>query len=495
VKLAGVIALVVALFLPANADAAYPGENGRIVYAAVGGLKTMNPDGSGQVQLTTGPDLGPVWSPDGQRVAFIRRPCSPSCMFSLHVVNADGTGEAPVTSPITGEVDSPTWSSDGQRIAFTVDSDIWVVDSDGSGLAQITTTAGFDEHHTSWSPDGQRIAFSDGGFDISSVRPDGSDRRTLVPGEPLAYEPDWSPDGQSIVFIRLYDCDGDTCAAVVTRRVDGSGGTGVIDSNGDFSVTFDRPSWSPDGARIVLGTRGQIFTINPNGTGRLNTGVSGQGPDWQPVPVETSGTHIRPKSATPFRVPLVPAAQPCTAPNRQHGPPLAFGSCNPPQPGSSYLTVGVGDGNPALARSTGSVRMDVQLGAPGAPEDSDVAIRFSVTNVMRASDLSEYTGELRSEMTVRRTDRDGLGFAPHSTSMDLPFGFTVQCSPTPGSSLDASSCVSFTSINAVIPGAAKDTNRAVWALDKFRVYDGGPDEDADTEADNSLFMTQGVFVP
>ena len=79
--------------------------------------------------------------------------------------------------------------------------------------------------------------------------------------------------------------------------------------------------------------------------------------------------------------------------------------------------------------------------------------------------------------------------------MDFPFGFTVPCTPTPGSSLDASSCVSFTSVNAVIPGAIKDTHRAIWALDKLRVYDGGPDEDADTEADNSLFMTQGVFVP
>ena len=179
-------------------------------------------------------------------------------------------------------------------------------------------------------------------------------------------------------------------------------------------------------------------------------------------------------------MPLVPAAKPCTSPNRTHGPPLAFGSCNPPQSGSSYLTAGVGDGSPALARSTGSVRLDVQLGAPGPPEDSDVTIRFSLTNVMRASDLSEYTGELRSEMTVRGTDRDGLGFAPHSTSTDVPFGFAIPCTPTPDSSLDASSCVSFTSVNAVIPGAAKDTNRAVWALDALRVYDGGPDEDGDT---------------
>jgi hypothetical protein len=235
--------------------------------------------------------------------------------------------------------------------------------------------------------------------------------------------------------------------------------------------------------------------VRVDGSDRIDVGGDAYAADWQPLPVETAGSHIRPKSASPFRVPLVPAAKPCTSANREHGPPLAFGSCNPPQPGSTYLTVGVGDGSPALARSSGSVRMDVQLGAPGAPEDSDVLLRFSLTNVMRASDLSEYTGELRTELSVRRTDRDGLGFAPHSTSMDFPFGFTVPCSPTPGSSLDASSCVSFTSVNAVIPLAVKDTNRALWALDKLRVYDGGPDEDGDTESDNSLFMTQGVFVP
>jgi len=55
--------------------------------------------------------------------------------------------------------------------------------------------------------------------------------------------------------------------------------------------------------------------------------------------------------------------------------------------------------------------------------------------------------------------------------------------------------VSFTSVNAVVPLAVHDTHRAVWALDALRVYDGGSDEDADTEGDNSLFMTQGVFVP
>jgi hypothetical protein len=153
----------------------------------------------------------------------------------------------------------------------------------------------------------------------------------------------------------------------------------------------------------------------------------------------------------------------------------------------------VGDGSPAFSRSVGFVRIAVQVGVPGPPDDSDVELRFRVTNVMRASDLSEYTGELRTELSVRRTDREAGNVA--STSLDLPFGLTVPCTPTPDSNVDASTCEALTTVNALLPGAVTDGARAVWALDKLRVYDGGPDEDADTDDGNSLFATQGVFVP
>ena len=162
------------------------------------------------------------------------------------------------------------------------------------------------------------------------------------------------------------------------------------------------PAWSPDGTKIALsstpsGQDSEIYTMNADGTGvnqLTDNTTNDHSPDWQPV----QRPHVRPKGATPFRVPLVPAYAQCTAPNRTHGPPLAFPSCNPPAPGSSRLTIGVGDGSPAFARGSGFVRMDVIVGAPGPPDDSDVNIRVNLTNVMRASDLSEYTGELRAEL-------------------------------------------------------------------------------------------------
>ena len=52
-----------------------------------------------------------------------------------------------------------------------------------------------------------------------------------------------------------------------------------------------------------------------------------------------SATHPRPKGATPLYASLVPAYNACGTPNRTHGPPLAFPSCNPPVQTSTAVTV------------------------------------------------------------------------------------------------------------------------------------------------------------
>src|SRR5688500_15586841 len=75
-----------------------------------------------------------------------------------------------------------------------------------------------------------------------------------------------------------------------------------------------------------------------------------------------SATHPRPKGATALRVTLVPAYNACTAPNRTHGPPLAFPSCNPPVQSSTALTVGSPDANGAAANGEGNVKLLVIVG-------------------------------------------------------------------------------------------------------------------------------------
>ena len=66
----------------------------------------------------------------------------------------------------------PVWSPDGQRIAFTSNRDgnyeIYVMDADGRNLRNLTHHPAQD-NYAAWSPDSRRLAFisnRDGGHDV-----------------------------------------------------------------------------------------------------------------------------------------------------------------------------------------------------------------------------------------------------------------------------------------------------------------------------------------
>src|SRR4051812_49095633 len=92
------------------------------------------------------------------------------------------------------------------------------------------------------------------------------------------------------------------------------------------------------------------------------------------ITASAQATHPRPKGATPTRMSLVPAYAACAAPNRMHGPPLAFASCNPPAQTSAQATVGTPDAFGGAANSTGSLRLTAWRGAPAAVDPVDVLI-------------------------------------------------------------------------------------------------------------------------
>ena len=203
--------------------------------------------------------------------------------------------------------------------------------------------------------------------------------------------------------------------------------------------------------------------------------------------------YVRPKFASPVRVSLVPAYAACTSPNRQHGPPLAFPSCNPPQQTSSELTVGTPNPTSPAANSTGFVKFGVLTGNPNTPaNEADVAVHVSMTDVRDKGDLSDYTGELQVNQLVRITDRNG-GPSLSETTQDGPFPVTVPCSATASTSIGGSCSVSST-FNAIVPGAVVEGVRAVWELGQVEVRDGGSDGLAAT-GPNGVFARQGLFVP
>jgi hypothetical protein len=218
--------------------------------------------------------------------------------------------------------------------------------------------------------------------------------------------------------------------------------------------------------------------------------------------------HVRPKSASPLKVSLVPGFNACGAPNRQHGPPLAFPSCNPPVASSTAVTVGEPTVNGAAANFEGFVKLVVDAGTPGPPEDSDVLITASLADVRclpgtvtcgnaNAVDGADYTGALQGTATIRISDHwnavaAGGGPDP-ATVVDIPFPVGATCANTAANTIGGL-CTANTSANTVVPGAVKDTKRAVIEVGQIIVNDGGPDGDT-TTVPNTRFAAQGIFIP
>ena len=273
-------------------------------------------------------------------------------------------------------------------------------------------------------------------------------------------------------------------------------GTGV--DQGFISGASNPCGVAVDGAHVYWanGGNGTIGRANLNGTGVNQSFIAGaSGPCGVAVDAVDVG-YPRPKGATPIRVSLVPAFDPCIAPNRTHGPPLAFPSCTPPVQASSFLTVGTPDANGAAAQSVASLVFAAVLGDPAtAADEADIKLTASATDVRLKAGLGDYTGEL--DANARRSPhRPRLGTGPerarHRAGLRLP-------------------------VHGPLPGDGQHDDRLDLRRDNHRGCDrardregegthdlggrpgpgpdGGPDGVASTTSGNTLFETQGVFVP
>jgi len=272
---------------------------------------------------------------------------------------------------------------------------------------------------------------------------------------------------------------------------DGSGYVRLVPSDwSDFDIE-GAPIWSPNSAHVTYPASGATFVAHLDGSPKtLVTGYATP-TDWQPLPVNTPSSFVRPKGATPIFVSFVPAHDPCMSPNTTHGAPLSFGSCGPPTRSSTNLTVGTPDANGLGANSLGYMTLRARPGAPGGPDDADVRIGVDLRSIYRSADLSDYTGELEARTALRLTDRSGT---VSSTMIDRPFSFAVPCSATADPNTGGT-CRLDTTADAIHPGLVREGQRSNWELGQVQVYDGGADEVASTTGDNELFQVQGLFVP
>jgi uncharacterized repeat protein (TIGR01451 family) len=296
VTLAASLLVTATLIGAQNANAAFPGTNGKIAFTRLAAdfsttaVYVMNADGTGQTMLTSGSD--PAWSPDGTRIAY--------ASSGILLMNADGSGHKSLT--ISGS--TPAWSPDGSKIAFTdwnpsyTNEDIYVMNANGSGLTRLTGVAiggdgdSFDVS-PAWSPDGSKIAFvsnRDGNNEIYLMNPDGTGQTRLTNNTSDDRVPAWSPDGSKLAF-QSFAQNGN--GQIDVMNADGSG---LVDLSVDTDAEGE-PGWSPDGSRIAFihlenDFTDEIYTMNADGSGRVrlttNTAYD-EDPDWQPLPPPKAG--------------------------------------------------------------------------------------------------------------------------------------------------------------------------------------------------------------
>jgi Tol biopolymer transport system component len=270
-------------------------------------LWLVNADGSGTAHLTNLTDggaetFGPVWSPDGSKIAFLSsRALDGSNSFNLPnntqnvwIMNADGSNQKPLTKLTASNADAIyplCWSPDGSKLVFSSSAafngsdavdvngveNIWVMNADGSGQTPLTKLTAFiaESIFPVWSPDGTKIAYVSGraldGSDalntnnsqnIWIMNANGSSQSaltSLTASNASIFSAAWSPNGAKIAFTSTRALDGSNAA-----NTNGTQNIWVMNANGSSPAPLtsltasttapmtSAPLWTPGGTQLLF---------------------------------------------------------------------------------------------------------------------------------------------------------------------------------------------------------------------------------------------------
>jgi hypothetical protein len=241
-------------------------------------LSTTSSAAQGVVNFTKTPDkseLHPALTDDGTWVAWDQP--QPGGSQGIEVAPTNDVTKA-VQVPVPGGAENPVWNSQHTKLAYEAGGDLYTQSVDLSGA---TPTFGppvriYDSgvgtslpagHHPTWSLDGNSIAFDAAG-DIYKI-PWSGGSATQVTHDTNSHDPSWShtPGTDLIVYTRGPDnCTPDTKLYVVTPA-----GAETKVSNANCGLF---PSFGTNGRIAFVNADGNIWSIEPDGTGlkQISTG-------------------------------------------------------------------------------------------------------------------------------------------------------------------------------------------------------------------------------
>jgi serine/threonine-protein kinase len=151
-----------------------------------------------------GHNAGPVWSPDGKRIAYAS---TRGGHYGMYSKASDGSGSEDNLTTSENNQAPESWSPDGKMISFVEwkaddGGDIWVLNLEGDKKAHLFHKTRFGEFFSAFSPNGHWMAYTSdesGRYEVY-VRPfpgpGGQWQISTSGGE----EPVWAPNGEALFY-------------------------------------------------------------------------------------------------------------------------------------------------------------------------------------------------------------------------------------------------------------------------------------------------------
>jgi dipeptidyl aminopeptidase/acylaminoacyl peptidase len=198
----------------------------------------------------------PVVSPDGRQVVFavVEPDYDPAKQVSdLWIVPGDGSAAPRRLTSTRGPESGPVWSPDGERIAFSARREgdeaaqIYVIAVSG-GEAQRVTSATGGATNPQWRPDGKAILFESDFDAIAAERKARKHTARVYDAMPVRYWNAWLDEKRPRLFVQ--ELGGAASDLLKDSKLAASAGFGGV-----FSPTGGQTMqavWSPDGRSVVF---------------------------------------------------------------------------------------------------------------------------------------------------------------------------------------------------------------------------------------------------